>query len=45
MYISIISLIFYRYMFFKFSPADFVPSYWINMGAMAISTLAGSVLD
>jgi tellurite resistance protein TehA-like permease len=44
MYISIISLIFYRYMFFKFSPADFVPSYWINMGAMAISTLAGSVL-
>jgi tellurite resistance protein TehA-like permease len=43
-YISIISLIFYRYMFFKFSPADFVPSYWINMGAMAISTLAGSVL-
>ncbi len=44
MYISIISLIFYRYMFFKFSPADFVPSYWINMGAMAISTLAGSRL-
>ncbi|WP_412771649.1 tellurite resistance/C4-dicarboxylate transporter family protein [Nitrobacter sp.] len=44
MYISIISLIFYRYMFFKFSPADFVPSYWINMGAMAISTLAGSTL-
>ena len=44
MYISIISLIFYRYMFFKFSPADFVPSYWINMGAMAISTLTGSLL-
>jgi tellurite resistance protein TehA-like permease len=44
MYISIISLIFYRYMFFKFSPADFVPSYWINMGAMAISTRAGSLL-
>lgn len=44
LYISIISLIFYRYMFFKFSPADFVPSYWINMGAMAISTLAGSLL-
>ena len=44
MYIWMISLIFYRYMFFKFSPADFVPSYWINMGAMAISTLAGSLL-
>jgi tellurite resistance protein TehA-like permease len=39
-----ISLIFYRYTFFKFSPADFSSSYWINMGAMAISTLAGSVL-
>jgi tellurite resistance protein TehA-like permease len=44
MYIWIISLIFYRYKFFKFSPADFSSSYWINMGAMAISTLAGSLL-
>ena len=44
MYIWIISLIFYRYTFFKFSPADFSSSYWINMGAMAISTLAGSLL-
>jgi tellurite resistance protein TehA-like permease len=44
MYIWMISLIFYRYTFFKFSPADFSSSYWINMGAMAISTLAGSVL-
>ena len=39
-----ISLIFYRYTFFKFSPDDLAPPYWINMGAMAISTLAGSVL-
>ena len=44
MYIWMISLIFYRYTFFKFSPADFSSSYWINMGAMAISTLAGSLL-
>jgi tellurite resistance protein TehA-like permease len=44
MYIWIISLIFYRYTFFKFSPADFLSSYWINMGPMAISTLAGSLL-
>ena len=44
MYIWMISLIFYRYTFFKFSPADFLPPYWINMGAMAISTLAGSLL-
>jgi len=38
------SLIFYRYTFFKFSPGDLAPPYWINMGAMAISTLAGSLL-
>lgn len=43
-YIWMISLIFYRYTFFKFSPADLSPPYWINMGAMAISTLAGSLL-
>lgn len=39
-----ISLIFYRYTFFHFSPADLMPPYWINMGAMAISTLAGAAL-
>ncbi len=44
MYLWIISLIFYRYTFFKFSPVDFSAPYWINMGAMAISTLAGSIL-
>ncbi len=43
-YIWIISLIFYRYAFFLFSPADLAPPYWINMGAMAISTLAGARL-
>jgi tellurite resistance protein TehA-like permease len=44
LYIWIVSLIFYRYTFFRFAPADVSPSYWINMGAMAISTLAGSLL-
>ncbi len=44
MYIWMISLIFYRYTFFKFSPGDLSPPYWINMGAMAISTLAGALL-
>jgi len=44
LYIWMISLIFYRYTFFKFSPGDLAPPYWINMGAMAISTLAGAVL-
>ncbi len=43
-YIWIISLIFYRYSFFAFSPSDLSPPYWINMGAMAISTLAGARL-
>ncbi|HET9164236.1 MAG TPA: tellurite resistance/C4-dicarboxylate transporter family protein [Solirubrobacterales bacterium] len=44
LYIWIISLIFYRYTFFPFEPDDLAPPYWINMGAMAISTLAGSLL-
>ncbi len=44
LYIWLISLIFYRYTFFQFSPSDLMPPYWINMGAMAISTLAGTLL-
>ncbi|MCB2019161.1 MAG: tellurite resistance/C4-dicarboxylate transporter family protein, partial [Hydrogenophaga sp.] len=32
LYIWMISLIFYRYTFFRFSPADLAPPYWINMG-------------
>jgi len=44
LYIWMIALIFYRYTFFHFSPGDLAPPYWINMGAMAISTLAGSLL-
>ncbi len=44
LYIWIISLIFYRYTFFALSPSDLAPPYWINMGAVAISTLAGTML-
>jgi tellurite resistance protein TehA-like permease len=44
LYLWIISLIFYRYTFFTLAPSDLAPPYWINMGAMAISTLAGSAL-
>ena len=44
LYVWIISLIFYRYTFFPFKPSDLAPPYWINMGAMAISTLAGAML-
>jgi len=44
LYIWIISLIFYRYTFFSMRPSDLAPPYWVNMGAVAISTLAGSLL-
>jgi tellurite resistance protein TehA-like permease len=44
LYIWTMSLIFYRYTFFPLAPGDLSPPYWINMGAMAISTLAGSLL-
>jgi len=44
LYIWIMALIFFRYLFLRFVPADLSPSYWINMGAMAISTLAGAQL-
>jgi tellurite resistance protein TehA-like permease len=44
LYVWIISLIFYRYTFFTISPSDLAPPYWINMGAVAISTLAGTTL-
>lgn len=41
-YILIISLIFYRFMFYKVDPQELTPPYWINMGAVAITTLAGA---
>jgi len=41
-YILIISLIVYRFMFFKIDPDEMGPPYWINMGAVAITTLAGA---
>lgn len=44
LYILVISLIFYRFTFFQLKPEELAPPYWINMGAMAITTLAGSVL-
>ena len=44
LYFSFITLILYRWMFFDLKPEKLVPSYWINMGAVAIATLAGSRL-
>jgi tellurite resistance protein TehA-like permease len=43
LYIWIIALIFYRYTFFPLDERQLAPPYWINMGAMAISTLAGTL--
>jgi tellurite resistance protein TehA-like permease len=44
LYTWMMALIFYRYTFFRLAADDLTPPYWINMGAMAISTLAGSQL-
>jgi tellurite resistance protein TehA-like permease len=44
LYLAIIPLIFYRLTFVPMRREDFSPPYWINMGAVAISTLAGSML-
>jgi tellurite resistance protein TehA-like permease len=43
-YMLLFSLILYRFLFFPFDPAELTPPYWINMGAVAITTLAGSLL-
>lgn len=43
-YLIIIGIIFYRFAFLPFKATDYKPSYWINMGAAAISTLAGPML-
>jgi tellurite resistance protein TehA-like permease len=44
LYIWIISIIFYRIAFLPIGAPDMAAPFWINMGAMAISTLAGVTL-
>jgi tellurite resistance protein TehA-like permease len=44
LYLSIITLIFYRFTFLELTTATLTPPYWINMGAVAITTLAGARL-
>jgi tellurite resistance protein TehA-like permease len=44
LYVWIAGLIGFRYAFVRLEPADLTPQHWINMGAMAISALAGSRL-
>jgi tellurite resistance protein TehA-like permease len=44
LYLTIITLIFYRFTFLEMTLERLTPPYWINMGAVAITTLAGSTL-
>ncbi|MEO8777720.1 MAG: tellurite resistance/C4-dicarboxylate transporter family protein [Rhodanobacter sp.] len=44
LYLILITLIFYRLLFLPLAASGFTPPYWINMGALAITTLAGSLL-
>src|SRR5690606_24021012 len=40
LYLTIITLIFYRFTFLALPMERLTPPYWINMGAVAITTLA-----
>ncbi|HEV7122021.1 MAG TPA: tellurite resistance/C4-dicarboxylate transporter family protein [Rhodanobacter sp.] len=44
LYRILITLIFYRLLFLPLVATGFTPPYWIDMGALAITTLAGSLL-
>ena len=43
-YLWVITLIVQRLFFYDLWPGDLSPTYWINMGAVAIATLAGATL-
>ena len=43
-YLFFITLILYRWMFFRMRPEKLTPDYWIDMGALAIASLAGAML-
>ncbi len=44
LYVLVIAAVLYRLLFIRLTPGDLDPSYWINMGAAAISALAGATL-
>jgi tellurite resistance protein TehA-like permease len=44
LYIPLMALILYRWLFFALAADKMTSPYWINMGALAITTLAGSRL-
>jgi len=44
LYLLLFTLIFYRLLYFRLSAEALSPTYWISMGAVAITTLAGDRL-
>ncbi len=44
LYILLITILLYRLALLPLAPQDLTPPYWIDMGAAAITTLAGSLL-
>ena len=44
LYVFFATLILYRWMFFSMHPERLTPDYWIDMGALAITTLASALL-
>ncbi|MGE5592038.1 MAG: tellurite resistance/C4-dicarboxylate transporter family protein [Bacillota bacterium] len=44
LYVALIPIIVVRLFFYEVGPADLAPPYWINMGACAISVIAGARL-
>lgn len=44
LYIFVITSIFYRFCFAELLPSELDPTFWINAGAVAITTLAGATL-
>ena len=44
LYVVLVTLIFYRLLYFTLEPEGFTPSYWINMGSIAITAVAGCLL-
>jgi tellurite resistance protein TehA-like permease len=45
LYLFIVPIVTYRLLFYAVKPEEVVPTYWINMGAAAITTLAGVSLS
>lgn len=44
LYVVVLALVLYRFLFFPLPPEQLTPPYWIAMGAVAITTLAGALL-